>query len=79
MDEYRVIKFFTDLQDNNYAYNAGDTFPRKGLKVSAARFSELSSSNNRQHKPLIERIEAEEIKKPKAPSKRKRKSKNDAN
>ena len=28
---YKVIKYFTDLQDNEHPYNAGDTFPRDGL------------------------------------------------
>ena len=27
---YKVIHFFTDLQDNDFAYEVGDTFPRKG-------------------------------------------------
>lgn len=50
---YKVIKFFTDLQDNNYAYNVGDKFPHNGIKVSDARFAELSSANNKQGVPLI--------------------------
>ena len=24
---YRVIKYFTDLQDNNHEYNVGDIYP----------------------------------------------------
>lgn len=31
---YRVIKYFTDLHDNEYEYHVGDTFPRKGIKVT---------------------------------------------
>ncbi len=50
---YEVIHFFTDLQDDNYPYNAGDIFPHNGLKVSEERLKELSSNNNRQKKPLI--------------------------
>lgn len=57
---YEVIHYFTDLQDNNYPYNAGDAFPRDGLKVSEERLEELSSSNNRQRKPLIKLVESEE-------------------
>lgn len=53
MDRYVVIKYFTDLQDNSHPYNAGDTFPRKGLVVSEQRLKELSGSNNRQNTPLI--------------------------
>lgn len=50
---YRVIEFFTDLQDNNYAYKVGDEFPRHGLNVSEERIRELSGSNNKRHMPLI--------------------------
>lgn len=52
---YVVIKHFTDLQDNGHSYLVGDTFPRKGLTVSDKRIEELSSSNNRQNTPLIEK------------------------
>lgn len=58
---YRVIKFFTDLQDNNYPYHEGDTFPREGLKVSQKRFKELASDKNRRGIPLIEEIKEEAI------------------
>ena len=53
---YKVIKYFTDLQDNNYAYHVGDTFPRKGCDVDAERIAELSSNKNLQGVPLIEEI-----------------------
>lgn len=53
---YRVIKYFTDLQDDNHPYKEGDTFPRKGLKVSNARIAELSGDGNKQHCPLIEKV-----------------------
>lgn len=52
--KYRVINYFEDLQDNSKAYNVGDTYPRKGLKVTNARIEELKGSNNLQKKPLIE-------------------------
>lgn len=54
---YKVINYFTDLQDNNHAYNVGDIFPRKGKKVSKDRLTELSNTSNRQGKPLIERVD----------------------
>lgn len=57
---YEVIHYFKDLQDNNYPYNVGDKFPHDGLKVSEARLKELSSSNNRQKKPLIKLAEETE-------------------
>ncbi len=54
---YRVIKFFTDLHDNDYAYHVGDTFPREGVSVTQKRFDELAGNNNKQGSPLIEEIE----------------------
>ena len=51
---YKVIHYFTDLQDFNHPYKVGDSFPRLGLKVSEDRLKELASKNNKQGKPLIE-------------------------
>lgn len=62
---YRVIKAFTDMQDDNYPYNIGDEYPRKGVKVLASRYKELASSKNRRGEPLIEEIEDEKPKKTK--------------
>ena len=53
---YRVIKAFTDLQDNNHAYSVGDTFPHNGVEIDAERIAELASDKNRRHIPLIEEI-----------------------
>ena len=53
---YKVIKYFTDMQDNNFAYEIGDTFPRKGLSVLPSRIKELATDKNRQGVPLIEEI-----------------------
>lgn len=53
---YRVIKAFVDLQDNNYSYNVGDEYPRKGMSVLPSRIKELASKKNRQGVPLIEEI-----------------------
>lgn len=53
----KVIKYFTDLQDNNHEYNEGDVFPREGKEVSEERLAELSTKNNRQGFPLIERVQ----------------------
>lgn len=50
---YKVIKYFTDLQDNDCPYKEGDIFPRKGVEVSEERLAELSGSNNRRKEPLI--------------------------
>ena len=54
---YKVIKHFTDMQDNNFAYNVGDEYPRKGVSVLQSRINELAGSKNRQGVPLIEEIE----------------------
>ena len=53
---YKVIKSFTDLQDNNYAYSLGDTFPHDGVEVGSERIAELSSDKNLQGVPLIEEV-----------------------
>ena len=53
---YKVVKSFTDLQDNNYAYYVGDTFPHNGVEVDAERIVELASDKNRIGVPLIEEI-----------------------
>lgn len=60
---FKVIKFFTDLQDNNFPYDVGEPFPRKGLEVTEERIAELAGSNNLQKQPLIEEV-AEPAKKP---------------
>ena len=66
---YKVIKHFIDLQDNNYKYDVGDTYPRKGLNVLQSRINELASDKNLQKAPLIEEIpEAEEKPKKKTKS-----------
>ena len=54
---YRVIKYFTDLQDNDHEYNVGDIYPHNKKKVSASRIKELSTNKNRQGVPLIEKVE----------------------
>lgn len=56
MAKYRVIEFFTDLQDNDYPYNAGDVFPRKGKSVTADRIAELSGTQNKRGVALIEEV-----------------------
>lgn len=54
---YRVIKFFTDLQDFNHPYKVGDEYPRIGVNVSESRLAELSSVHNKRKEPLIEKVE----------------------
>lgn len=70
---YKVIKFFTDLHDDNHPYNVGDIFPHSGLTVSEERLAELAGKNNKQGEPLIKLVKeapkADEAPK-KAPAKR---------
>lgn len=58
------------MQDNNFAYNVGDEYPRKGMSVLPSRIKELASNKNRQGCPLIEEIpeKVEETKKEKKKS-----------
>lgn len=57
-DKYIVIKYFTDLTDNNKVYEVGDRFPKPyNKKVTPERLAELSGSRNRQGTPLIEKVE----------------------
>lgn len=51
---YKVIKDFTDLQDNNHIYRAGDKFPRDGADVTQGRIDELASRKNGRKEALIE-------------------------
>lgn len=54
---YKVVRYFTDLQDNGYVYNVGDTFPHVGISVSKERLEELASDKNLQRTVLISQIE----------------------
>ena len=56
---YKVIKYFTDLQDKDHPYNVGDTYPRAGISVSDARMKELAGKDNKQGMPLIEEVKEE--------------------
>ena len=53
---YKVIYQFLDLQDDNHHYKVGDAFPRNGKKATAKRIAELSGSENKIHRPLIEKV-----------------------
>lgn len=61
---YEVVKFFTDLNDNNHPYRVGDKFPREGMEVPKSRLAELAGSENRRGVPLIRLVVEEEPKKP---------------
>lgn len=71
---YKVIAFFTDLEDNSRPCNVGDTYPREGLNPTEDRIKELSTSANKRGMPLIKKVESAEEETPK---KRNGKAKND--
>lgn len=60
---YKVIRYFTDIQDNDHAYNVGDVFPHDkcGYPVSEKRLAELASRNNLQKTPLIRYVSVEKV------------------
>jgi hypothetical protein len=58
---FKVIKLFTDLQDDNFKYEVGDEYPRLGLKPSLARIEELKGSDNKQGTPLIVEVTDEPL------------------
>ena len=59
---YKVIHYFTDLQDEGHEYNVDDIYPRVGKKVNEERLTELSTNHNRQGKTLIEKVNLKELK-----------------
>ena len=65
---FRVIKHFTDMQDNDFSYQVGDEYPRKGMSVLPSRIKELAGKKNRQGCPLIEEI-PEKVEEPKKENK----------
>ena len=65
----KVIKSFFDLQDRNYEYKVGDTYPRKDYKPTKARIDELAGNKNKLGFAVIE------VEKPKEETKPKKKSK----
>lgn len=59
MPKYRVLKSFTDSQDDNHVYRVGDKYPRSG-RGKKERIEELSSSDNLLKRPLIAEVVEEE-------------------
>lgn len=53
---YKVIKAFTDLQDDNHVYLVGDRFPHKDATVSKERIEELKTTNNARGEALIKEV-----------------------
>ena len=57
------------MQDNNFAYDVGDEYPRKGMSVLPSRIKELASKKNRRGEPLIVEVEEPKVEEPKNKSK----------
>lgn len=72
---YKVVKFFQDLKDNNFQYEAGDIYPREGLKVSEERLAELASDKNLRGEILIKKVEEKKAEGEKKPTAKKATSK----
>ena len=73
---YRVIKAFSDGQDDMHVYKIGDSYPREGYKPTAERIKGLLGDGNKQGVPLIKELpEKEEPKKEDAPTPRKNRRK----
>lgn len=56
---YKVVHEFKDLEDNNFIYGQGDTYPRaeKSIEeISKERIKALSTKKNKIGKVLIEEI-----------------------
>jgi len=51
---YKVIHYFTDLEDNNHVYRVGDTYPREGMTPSSERVKSLLNGSNKRGVKLIE-------------------------
>ena len=56
---FKALSYFTDLQDNNYPYHAGDIYPRVGYEPTKERIKELFTDTNCRHVPVIVEIDAE--------------------
>lgn len=61
---WRVIRDFYDLQDGNFFYKVGDTFPRAGKVVSDDRLEFLSSDKNLLKTPVVEKVPEKVNRKP---------------
>ena len=53
---FEVIKYFTDLEDENYAYHVGDKYPREGVEPTEERINALKGKKNVRKVPLIKEV-----------------------
>lgn len=58
--EYKVVKQFSDAQDNYHIYNVGDVYPRMGLVVAKNRIESLASADNAAKEVFIVEVRAKD-------------------
>lgn len=58
---FKVIKDFTDLEDNNHLYSKGDIFPFEKKEIKAERIDELTSKKNKRKTVLIKLAELKDF------------------
>lgn len=63
MAKYRVISPFLDLEDGKHVYKEGDDYPYDFQTPSKRRLNQLSTSNNKLGRPLIEKLPDEKASK----------------
>ncbi len=71
--KYKVIRNFSDLTDNYYAYTVNDEYPRKDINVNdipPERIEELSTTKNKNKKIYIMEVENEKIEEKKVKKKK---------
>ncbi|MFE4523423.1 hypothetical protein ACFRCQ_15140 [Cytobacillus firmus] len=59
MANFKVVNDFTDLEDNNTRYKAGDEYPKGDHKPSKKRIEELSNIHPKHKRVFIEEIKVE--------------------
>lgn len=62
--EYKVIKRFKDLKDNDHIYEENDVYPRAGVKledIPQKRIKELTTKKNKIGEILIKEESAEKV------------------
>jgi len=59
MANFKVVNDFTDLEDNNTRYKAGDEYPKGDHKPSKKRIDELSSLHPKHKMVFIEEVKEE--------------------
>ncbi|MCM3527851.1 hypothetical protein M4D56_01915 [Cytobacillus oceanisediminis] len=59
MANFKVVNDFTDLEDNNTRYKAGDEYPKRDHKPSKKRIDELSGVHPKYKRVFIEEVKEE--------------------